>query len=228
MGQGHTLRLILLLVVAITASAVAASAEPCILAYPAGRVSFRFDPTQYETKGPGDPLFDPAYSVGGLMLWDKFGERVAFEIYQAPGLDGFSPSTSGRNEFLFFGAEMALVIDGFADTPRQLSDVFVQFTPRPLGVPAAIQVDGEPVQDLRYHLPRIVVSTPTGNGYFSDKTTINIKSSGVLRLEVAVYQDRNGNRILDGERCITVIMEDFTIPVEERTWGAIKAMYRGE
>jgi hypothetical protein len=202
-------------------------AEPCILAYPAGRVSFLYDTARYEAKSAGDPLFDPAYAVGGLMLWDKLKERIAFEVYQAPGLEAFAPSLSGRSEFLFYGLEMQLVIDGFAETPRQLSDVIVQFSPQPLGASAAILVDGVPVSDLRYAAPRLVVSTPTGTGYYSDSVTINVGYSGVLRIDMIVFQDRNGNRIFDGDECYGTIIEDFTIPVEEKTWGSIKALYQG-
>ena len=226
MGTGNSPARILLLL-ALSVYAGKAMAEPCILAYPAGPVSFLYDTARYEAKTAGDPLFDPAYSVGGLMLWDKLKERIAFEVYQAPGLDAFGPSLSGRNEFLFFGLELPLVIDGFAETPRQLSDVIVQFSPQPVSASVTILVDDVPVRDLRHAVPRIVVSTPTGTGHYSDTVTINIRYSGVLRVDIIVYQDRNGNRIFDGDECYTTIIEDFTIPVEEKTWGSIKALYQG-
>lgn len=230
MDTGRSLRRIPLLALTLSLCAGAALAEPCILAYPLGQVTFRYNTTRYEVKGPGDPLFDPLYAIGGLMLWDRARARIAFEVYQAPGLDAFVPSLSGRSEFLFLGAEISLVIDGFAEQPRQLSDVLVQFTPRPLGTRASILVNNLPVVDLRYPVPRMVVSTPTPNGYFSDTTTIAIGCAengcdDILRLEIIVYQDRNGNRVYDGDPCIVVIMENFTVPVEESTWGAIKAMY---
>lgn len=202
-----------------------AMAEPCLLAYPAGQTIFRYDPGRYEILAPSDDGFNPAYALAGQMLWDKVAGRVALEVYQAPGLSGFLQSNSGVCEFHHAGSRGTLVIDGFSPSPRQLSDVCVQFTPRPGTARVDIKVDGVPVTGLRHVIPHFSVSTPTPEGFFSDQIVLNIEWSGALEMEILVYSDRNRNRVFDGEGGFSVLMEDFSVPTKKTTWGGIKAIY---
>jgi hypothetical protein len=219
------------LLVAVTAmfiavpAAVPAKAEPCILAYPGSQTMFRYDPDRYEVLAPSDADFNPNYSLSGQMLWDKVEGRVAYEVYQAPGLSGFEPSTSGRSEFHQVASRGTLVIDGFSVSPRQLSDVCVQFNPRPGTAPVSVKVNGVPVSGLRYMIPHFAVSTPTPDGFYSDQIVLTFEWSGALQMEVIVYSDRNRNRVFDGEMGFSVLLEERTVPTRSATWGGIKAIY---
>jgi hypothetical protein len=201
-------------------------AEPCLLAYPAGSVIFRYDPARYEMLDPLDPRYDPVYGVFGTMLWDNVANQVPYHVYQAPGLAGFEPSGDGLDRFYSFGSFINLIIDGFYVAPRQLNDIYVQFKPDPPSSKPLIYVDSEKVEGLRYLIPRLVVSTPITHGYYSNTISLAISWSGAKTIEIIVYSDRNGNRVFDGEPCFTVLAGSHPVATEEATWGTIKARYR--
>jgi hypothetical protein len=208
--------------------AASARAEPCVLAYPAGQTVFHYDPSQFEVVGPASSKYNPSYALSGQMLWDTTEGRVAYEVYRAPGLTGFQSSSSGESVFQHVGNHTLIVVDGFSPSPRHLSDIYVQFTPQPLSSVVSITVDGSPVSGLRYVIPSLPVTTPIGNGFYSNTIILNVEWFGAREMEIVVYSDRNGNRIFDGNPVFSIIMEDFSVPTENKTWGGIKAIYRSE
>lgn len=211
-----------ILILGVPAFAVA---EPCVLAYPLTSTIFRFDASRFELLGPASPYYDPDYSLVGGVLWDIDADRIAYEVYRAPALAGFEPAVLSGSQFYTVGNRTTIAVDGFAATPRQLNDIVVQFIAIPAGSVPEIFVDGAPVKGLRHVIPRLVVSTPVDGGFFSDTVEINIEWRGAPKVRVAVYADRNGNRVFDGEPCSSILIEDLTVPVREHTWGSLKALY---
>ncbi|UCH84724.1 MAG: hypothetical protein JSW50_03240 [Candidatus Latescibacterota bacterium] len=200
--------------------------EPCLLAYPMDAVVFHYNSTQYDAISSSHPNYDPSYGVSGLMLWDYDADRVAAEVYRAPGLNGFETSPSGDNEFFNVGNITTIRIDGFSDTPRQLNDIFVEFRPYPFHSTPNIYVNDDKLDGLRYYIPRLVVSTPTEDGFYADVIDVDVKWNGAQTMTIIVFADKNGNRVLDGEPMFRIVMEDWTVPTENKTWGAIKALYK--
>ena len=200
-------------------------AEPWILAYPLETVVFRYDPFRYEVVGPSHHSYDPAFSLSGEMLWDKINGRAAYEVYQAPGLSRFTTSSSGVSEFYKVGNRITLAVDGFSEYPRQLNDIYVQFMPFPLGSSPDIYVDNERITGLRYLIPRMVVDQTTGEGFYSTSIELDVRWTGAMMVKIIVFADKNGNRVFDGEPIFEIVMEDFTIPTEHKSWGSIKALY---
>ncbi|MDD3643771.1 MAG: hypothetical protein PHQ19_09955, partial [Candidatus Krumholzibacteria bacterium] len=64
-------------------------ADPCLVVYPSGPCVYCFDPTEYYTVGPGDPLYDPAFDRGGLVLLETGTGEIDWSIYQAPDIVRF-------------------------------------------------------------------------------------------------------------------------------------------
>jgi len=134
-------------------------------------------------------------------------------------------SANGRSEYYMPGNLSAMCVDGFSEYPRQLSDICVEFQPYPPTSVPVIYVDGVRLEGLRYYIPRLVIATPVGDGFYSDRTTFHLRWLGAQYIRIIVYADKNGNRVFDGEPTVSVLMEDLTIPTEERTWGSVKALY---
>lgn len=227
MRAGHRFFAAVILVVLLAAGSASALSDVGLLVYPAKYATFRYDPADYEVKQPADPLFDPQFAVAGFMLWNKPENRVAFEVYRAQSIAGFEMSANGRSEYCTPGNLAMIVVDGFSEYPRQLSDICVEFQPYPPTSAPLIYVDGVPLQGLRYYIPRLVIATPAGNGFYSDRATFHLRWLGAQYVRIIVYADKNGNRVFDGEPTVSVLMEDLTIPTEERTWGSVKALYGG-
>ncbi len=225
MSARCTLLAAFVLSVASFAQAPGTTTDVGLLVYPAKRTVFRYDPASYEIKEPADSQFDPAYSVSGHMLWNRAENRVALEVYRALGLTGFEVSATGRNEFFMMGNTAAVCVDGFSMYPRQLNDIYLEFQPYPPSSSVAILVDDVPVQGLRYYIPRLVVSTPTGGGFYADAVAFRVRWIGAEYVRIFVYADKNGNRVFDGEPSYSLLMQDLTVPTEERSWGGIKSLY---
>jgi hypothetical protein len=229
MGALHRLhRLTMLFIAVALLPGGVAAVEPCLLAYPLDYVVFQYDAAAYDVIGSSHPEYDPSYGVAGLMLWNNAANRVAAEVYRAPGLFGFEPSLSGNNEFFTAGNITTLRLDGFSDVPRQLNDIYVEFRPYPLNSTPDIYIDDERLDGLRYHIPRLVVSTPTEDGFYSDVIDLTLKWNGAQVMTIVVFADKNGNRVLDGEPVYRVVMEDLTVPTKNKTWGGIKSMYQNQ
>ena len=113
-------------------------------------------------------------------------------------------------------------IDGFGRTPRQFSDVTLQFSFYPANSSPTILVDGQRIKGLRHVVPRMVVATDIGGGFYSNPISFDIIWFGAIEVNVIAYSDRNGNGFFDGEPCYRVVMQDRTVTTETTTWGSIK------
>jgi len=214
-----------LLVVLSVLYPMAAAGDVGLLAYPLNYVVFRYAPAEYAVIEPVDPQYDPAYGVAGHMLWNRLEQRVALEVYRTPGLSGFETSSSGRSEFYTAGNTATICVDGFSNYPRQLNDIYVEFRPYPASSAPDIFIDGERIEGLQYVIPRLVVTTPVGDGYYADTVTFRLRWVGAQFIRIVVYADKNGNRVFDGDPSYSILMEDLTVPVESKTWGNIKILY---
>jgi len=225
MSSWHRSIAALIVGVLVVLGPVAALADVGLLVYPTKYVTFRYDPGDYEVKQQSDPNFDPAFAVSGFMLWNTPRDRVAFEVYRAPYISGFETSATGRSEYYLAGNLATICVDGFSEYPRQLNDIYVEFQPFPPTSSPNIFVDGVLVQGLRYYIPQLVIATPVGNGFFADRVHFRLRWLGAQYIRIVVYADKNGNRVLDGEPSASFLMEDLTVPAQERTWGGIKSLY---
>jgi len=206
-----------------------ACAEPLLLVYPNKPAEFRYNPAEYELVTPGDPRFDTDFDIGGVMLWDKIEERIAYEVYRAPNITSFQTSSSGMNEFVLLVNEFTLIVDGYCEYPRQLNELYIRFFPDPPHSSALVILKGEPIDYLIMPIPGINVQTPTPEGCYSDTRNFHVAWSAAVGLRVTVYGDKNGNRIYDGGvPKWSIYVMDNTVPVQETTWGAIKALYGSE
>ncbi len=206
-----------------------ACAEPLLLVYPNKPTEFRYKPAEYELVTPGDQRYDPDFDIGGVVLWDKIEERIAYEVYRAPNITRFQTSSSGMNEFVLMVNEFTLIVDGYCEYPRQLNELYIRFFPDPPHSSALVILKGEPIDYLIMPIPGINVQTPTPEGCYSDTRDIHVAWSAAVGLRVTVYGDKNGNRIYDGGvPKWSIYVMDNTVPVQETTWGAIKAMYGSE
>lgn len=212
----------------ITVSAQSAP-EPLLLVYPNKPAEFHYNPAEYETLLPSDPNFDSDYAVGGYTLWDKVEGRIAYEVYQAPQLTGFQASTSGMNEFVLVVNEFTLIIDGFNEYPRQFNNVHVRFIPDPPQASALIVMNGQELDYLITEVPGFDAQTVTPEGYYTGTRTCNVHWSASVGIRIMAYGDKNGNRVYDGPPPKwSIYVKDNTVPVENRTWGGIKALYDSE
>jgi hypothetical protein len=210
----------------IAAAAVAVRAEPIILIYPNSPTVFRYDPARYQELLPGDPNFDAAGAISGTMLWDKIENRLPIEVYRAPGLYGFEPSLTSRSEYVVTSNRFDLIIDGFHEAPRYLSNLYIRFIPDPPHSSIDVVLDGVPLDRLIHPLPGFRVTTPIGGGYYSDTQQVRIFWSSAVAMRVSVYSDKNGNRVYDdGIPRFGLYVLDNCIPVKSETWGSIKALY---
>lgn len=203
-----------------------AIAEPCLLIYPLQKTVFRFDPSKYILIPEGDSLYDELYGKSGVMLWDPNEQRIPYEVYQSPNLQGFEHSSFGRNEFFIPRKQLTIAVDGFYHAPRRLNDIFIRFIPIPADAVVEIRINGVLVDNLYYHIPSLLVTTLLGNGYYSDALTFDIEWTGPKGFLVTAFADKNGNRVYDGEPCFSVFMEDPSVPTEATTWGRIKSLYK--
>jgi len=205
------------------------AAERPLLIYPSTPTIFRYDPARYEELAPGHPNFDARTAIAGTMLWDKIDDRLPLEVYRAPGLYGFEESPTGRSEFLAMTNGFDLIIDGFHDAPRQLSNLYIRFIPEPPHSAIDIIVGGVTLDRLIHPLPGFDVTTSIGNGYYSDTQQVRIVWSAAVAMRISVYSDKNGNLVYDdGVPAFGVYVMDNTIPVKTETWGGIKALYKSD
>jgi hypothetical protein len=202
-----------------------AIAEPCLLIYPLQNTVFRYDPSKYTTLTSADPRFDPAFDRGGLMLWDLVNNRVACEVYQAPNLQGFVQSSTGRNEYFVARLEVDLVVDGFYTQPRRLNDIIVLFQPVPYDAILDVAVSGNELDNYRHFIPSLMVDSPIHCCFYSDTVSFNVEWLGAKQVIVTAFADKDGNDVFYGEPCFDVLLEDPWVPTENTTWGRMKAIY---
>jgi hypothetical protein len=195
--------------------------------YPDGPCVYHYDPAIYYTVGPGDPLYNPLYDRGGRELLRIGTNDVDLSIYQAPQLMGFVADVNDQG-YYFDGTEFDLIIDGFSTTPTTYVNILVIFDKAvPTGCVPQIWVEGTPLVGGIYHLGDLVVSTPTpyGNNY-SDVVVRHVEWRGCYGVHCWAFSDANYNGKKDGGECFTAYSHDLMIPVEEHSWGSIKALYR--
>jgi hypothetical protein len=210
----------------LTAFASLAFAEPSYLIYPNAPAVFRYDPGRYDCLMPGDAKFDPSYSIGNRMLWDRVEGRVAVEIYRAPLITAFEPSGNGRNEFVTVGNDFEIVIDGFGPTKRTIGGLCVRFWPLPNQAILQLTIDGQETSLLTHVLPALEVATAAGSGYFADTSRFLFSWLGASEVRIVAFSDKDADRAFDGTPLFSIVARDQTVPVSTTTWGQIKAMYR--
>jgi hypothetical protein len=211
-------------------------ADVCLMAYPTAPCVYHYTSLTKYTVGVGDPLYDPAYDLGGevLIKIDPIdGDGIALDVYQAPGLTGFVLDEVNQGYFAV-GTSYDLVIDGYNKTPTTYVNILLVFdTFEPGGCVPLITVDGQPAlfdAGLGYYFPigDLVVSTPTpvGNAY-SDTRMFAVDFQLCSGFRVWGFSDENFNLAHDlpGE-CFTAFSHDVTVPTEETSWGAVKSLYR--
>jgi hypothetical protein len=229
-NKGIVLKLLCCLAVA-GALPVAASAgdEPDLLVYPNVPAEFRYNPAEYLTISAGQPKFDPDFQVGGVTLWDKVENRIAYEVFRAPQLTGFSSSPNGQNHFVLMTNEFKVIIDGFCSHPRYLGKIYLRFIPDPPSSTAIIEMAGEVIDDLIQPIRSIDVQEETPDGFFSNSRNVHVLWSGAVGIRIVAYADKNNNRVFDGGTPRwSIYVEDNSVPVDNTSWGAIKAMYSSE
>ena len=227
--EGIVLKVILGLAmvgVLLTSTQTYAQVEPDLLVYPSAPSIFRFNPVEYELILPGNPDFDPLYQAGGASLWDRTANRIAYEVFKAPALTGLTPSLNGRNEFVIMTNEFRVVVDGFSDYPRYLGQIYVRFAPDPPQATALIEMAGQMIDALIQPIAPINVEDETPEGYYSNSRQVHVRWSGAVGIRITAYGDKNNNMVFDGGvPRWSIYVEDNSVPVEQTTWGAIKARF---
>ena len=232
-SQVSRVNLMALGLVAIALFAVPVLADPCLEVYPTAPCIYHYDINEYYTVGPGDPLYDPMYDRGGEVLIDLLTMEIAYDVYQAPGLAGFAPSTGGNEGYFFTGHDFDLVIDGFNNAPITYVNILIVFEPDPESCMSFTTVDGNPVMydaGLGWYYPvgDLVVSTPTteGNNY-SDTMTLSIHQE-CIGMTMWAFADEDFDLMWTDSECFSAFSHDATVPVNETTWGGIKVRYGAE
>lgn len=206
--------------------AASAGTEPILLVYPNKPAEFQYNPARYEVLDASDDNYDPAYDVGGYTLWDKIESRIAYEVYRAPHVTGFAPSSNGMNQFVLMINEFGLIFDGFCESPRQIHEITVRFIPDPPHASAVVMVNNSPLDFLITKIPGLDGMWQTSEGYYTGTTNARIWWSGAVGIRIYAYGDKNRNLIYDGGLPQwSIYVQDNTVPVRETTWGGIKVLY---
>ena len=224
-AHGGLIVTVLLLIV------VSATADPCLVVYPASPCEYHYDPGEYYTVGFGDPLYDPAFDRGGEVLIDINDNEIAYDVYQAPNITHFVMDAEHQGYFTM-AMDFELVVDGFNNQPLTYYNVLLVFDKVvPSWCEPAVSIDGGAVlydESLGWYYPigDFPVSTPTpwGNNY-SDTMTFDFSWANCVSLRIYAFADENYNLHRDGGECFSAYSHDTTVPVKESTWGAIKELY---
>jgi hypothetical protein len=208
-----------------------APADPCMMVYPDSPCTYHYDPTEYFTVGPGHLLYDPEFDRGGVVLIESGTHEIAYNVYQAPELDGFEMDPENHG-FFTLGRDLNIIIDGFSHVPTIYRNVIVVFDRfEPSWCRPSFFVNGNPVlylEGLGWFCPigDLVVSTPTLWGHnYSDTMTLDITWEDCIGVRMFAFSDENYNFHKDGGECFSAFSHDTTVPTQSSTWGAIKALY---
>lgn len=211
--------------------AAPALGDPCLVVYPTGNCVYHYDINEYYTVTAGDPLYDPMYDLGGEVLIEVLTNDIAYTVYQAPGLAGFTPSMYGNEGFFFTGNDFDLTVDGFNNMPTTYVNILLVFEPDPSSCTPIITVDGNPAlydAALGWYYPigDLDVSTPTpdGNNY-SDTVTFSVHFDLCTGMTIWAFSDENDDLMWTDSECFTAFSHDSTVPVREKTWGGVKVIY---
>lgn len=211
--------------------ASAALADPCLIVYPNSGVIYHYDPAEYYTVGPGDPLYDPMYDRNGEVLIDINDNQIAFDVYQAPGLMGFVLDNDAQGYF-FEGTSFDLVIDGFNNQPTTYVNILLVIAFLPSSCPGNVFIDGnpalfDPALGWYYPLGDLTVSTPTSEGNnYSDTLTVHVEWDSCVEAVFWAFADEDFNLDREGGECFSAFSHDTTVPAVEASWGRVKARFR--
>jgi len=209
----------------------AALSDPCLMVYPGSTCVYHYDPAEYYSVGPGDPMYDPMYDRGGEVLIDLNTNEIAYNVYQAPNLVGFVMDPDNQGWYTM-DTDFELVVDGFNNAPITYTNVLLVFDRvEPSFCQPVMTVDGNPVtlyqSGLGWYYPigDLVVSTPTFGNNYSDIVALGFSWSACTSIRIYAFSDENYNLVRDGDECFSAFSHDTTVPVEETTWGSIKEIY---
>lgn len=208
-----------------------ALADPCLMVYPGSTCVYHYDPAEYYTVGPGDPLYDAMYDRGGEVLLTVGSNEIDHTVYQAPNLVGFVMDPENQGWYTM-DTDFDLIVDGFLNTPVTYINILLVFDRvDPSFCQPVLTVNGFPVtlyqNGLGWYYPigDLVVSTPAPGNNYSDVVTLPFTWSGCTSIRIYAFSDENYNLQRDGGECFSAYSHDTTVPVEEKTWGAIKGIY---
>jgi hypothetical protein len=208
-----------------------AFSDPCLMVYSDSPAVYHYDPAEHYTVGPGHMLYDPVYDRDGKVLIDANTGEIAYNVYQAPNLLGFQLDMEHQGYFIL-GSEFTAIVDGFNNAPITYENVLLVFdTFEPAGCVPSVTIDGNPALfdaglGLYWPLGDLTVSTPTADGNnYSDTWWFSISWGVCSGVRAYAFSDDNYNLVRDGNECFSAFSHDITIPVEDRTWGAIKSLY---
>jgi hypothetical protein len=205
----------------------AAFAEPSYLIYPSVPTVFRYDTSRYEVVGSNDASrFNANYAVGNYMLWDRVDGRIPYEVYGAPQLVGFEPTTSGTSEYVTYNDEFDLVIDGFGSQPYTIGNLYLRFWPYPATNTATLTVDGVTSDHLTVPLSSLAVNTPTGDGYYSNTRVHHVSWTGASAMEIVAFSDKDGDGRFTGQPLFRIVARYTPVATQPTTWGKVKSLYR--
>ncbi len=222
---------LLIVILVLSVGVIPAAGDPCLMVYPESPCYYHYDPAEYYTVGPGDPLYDPMYDRGGQVLIDINSDGIALDVYQAPNLMGFVMDSENQGYFTI-GTELNLIVDGYNNEPIIYTNVLLVFDRvEPAWCEPDIWIDGNPVmydENLGWYYPigSLTVSTPLPHGNSYSDTVEHLMTWGVcFGMRIYAFSDENHNLIRDGGECFSAFSHDTTVPTEDSTWGAIKALY---
>jgi hypothetical protein len=228
-GYRRTFLLGLIFFASLVASA--ALADPCLVVYPTGGVIYHYDPMEYYTVGPGDPLYDPMYDRGGEVLIDANDNQIALDVYQAPDLIGFEMD-SDMQGYYFEGTSFDLVIDGFNNEPITYTNILLVVDFLPSGCPGNVYIDGNPAlfdPGLGWYYPlgdlQVMTPTPDGNNY-SDTLMVHVNWDSCVEAVFWAFADEDFNLDRGGGECFSAYSHDTTVPTGEASWSNVKARFR--
>jgi hypothetical protein len=205
----------------------AAFAEPSYLIYPSVPTVFRYDTSRYEIVGSGDALrFNAKYAVGNYMLWDRVDGRIPYEVYGAPQLVGFEPTTSGTSEFVTYNDDFDLIVDGFGSQPYTIGNLYVRFWPYGSSTVAGLTVDGKPSDRLTVPLASLDVNTMVQGGYYSNTRVHHVSWTGASAMEIVAFSDKDGDGRFTGTPAFRIVARYTPVATQPTTWGKVKALYR--
>lgn len=205
----------------------AAFAEPSYLIYPSVPTVFRYDTSRYEIVGSGDASrYDAAYAIGNYMLWDRVDGRIPYEVYGAPQLVGFEPTTSGTSEFVTYNDEFDLIVDGFGSQPYTIGNLYLRFWPYPATNSAVLTVDGNTTDHLTVPLASLDVNTLVQDGFYSNVRVHHVSWSGASAMEIVAFSDKDGDGRFTGMPAYRIVARYTAVATQPTTWGRVKALYR--
>jgi hypothetical protein len=208
-----------------------ALADPCLIIYPDAPCTYHYDPSEYYTVGPGDPLYDPNYDRGGEVLIDALTHEIAYDVYQAPNLTGFLLDSANQGYYTL-SQDFNLIVDGWSNQPTTYVNILLVFDRiEPPGCTPTLLIDGNPPlydTGLGFYYPigDLVVSTPAQGNNYSDTMVLPFTWSGCAQIRVWAFADEDYDLTHDGGECFSAYSHDLVVPITESSWSEIKEKYQ--